>query len=71
MKRPTLDQRTREGLMRLRNNTDFALYRKYLEEDLEYLKELLIGETDHTALNQLQGRARQLREQLESFKPKE
>lgn len=58
-----------DGLHRIRHNTDFVAFREYLEAELAYFKDLLVGETDPTAFGQLQGRARQLQDLLKYIHP--
>ena len=54
----------REGMRRLKNNTDFTLLREHLEAELNYFRDVLVTEVDLTAVAQLQGRARQVQDIL-------
>lgn len=62
--RPRPSQRVMEGIARLRNNTDFIAFREHLEAELAYVQDQLVNEADPHAFGQLQGRARQLQDQL-------
>lgn len=62
--KPRLSQRAKEGLVRLRHNTDFTVYRDHLVDELEYCKHQLVNEVDQTAFAQIQGRARLLQDLL-------
>ncbi len=62
--RPKPSDRMKEGLRRLKNNTDFDVFKKHLEAELAYYKDQLVLETGDQSFAQLQGRARQLQDQL-------
>lgn len=63
--KPKVEQRLVEAVTRLnKQNTDFAVFKKHLEDWLEYRKNQLMAETDASAFGQLQGRSRQLDELL-------
>lgn len=64
MSRPRASDRMREGMRRLKNNTDFTLLREHLEAELNYFRDVLVTEVDLTAVAQLQGRARQVQDIL-------
>lgn len=63
--RPRPNQRTLEGVRRLRHNPDFVALREHLEAELAYCKNALVHQTEGQAIGQLQGRAKQLEELLQ------
>lgn len=65
--RPRPQPRLLDAVPRLKANTDFQAYKQFLEAELAYFKEQLVNETDVAGFSQLQGRARQLQDQLKLF----
>jgi hypothetical protein len=67
MTKPRPEPRTEQAMKRLMSNPDFQTYMAHQHALLEYMKTLLVT-TPVAALPEIQGRAKQLQENLQELK---